>query len=605
MSAERPWFDEVQSYYWIHNIVHLHRELNFWLIRRTENNSLTWMELNIDGQQIQPFHFEIFYGRDTSRNGYYLTTMEQAAREKRMIVGRLHGFSDLFFPVPGDPEGRTFLHAGQFLTAPPTWEGLCAAWQSITGREPASANPDFVRFVRMALQLPVLSEPVLRGIEQLCLLYSQYLTRSDVGPEHHRRVDEVRREFFVRHWPNLDWIDSAISSEKFRLTPWYHEGKLAEWMREEMKIERLPTTVIALMPLDPPDEERDGVETLVRNTLLQRELIQATFEMPHTAANKLGDYGVFFVTSADPKKSPAAARAELRDRARQIQELARKLGTRTVIGIGQSMPPGEPMATSYQEAVHALHLCVQLEKDVLFFDEKFAGEDRDVRYADVHSAMQTLSDAYDRAASDQIKLASDKYVREVLIYSGERLEVVRSHFLAMVFRLIAGVQKRHSINTKAVDQLADELSQKLEEAASVSKLIETFKEVLSRLSFYASRALEGPKSIRLESSLQFLKDNFAEQLRLPDVAKKAGFSVPAFSRIFRHATGTSFLAYLRNVRVEHAKMLLRTTNLPTAQIAINCGFQSPHHLIRSFKKVTGHTPGDYRRWAKARKGEKE
>jgi len=79
--------------------------------------------------------------------------------------------------------------------------------------------------------------------------------------------------------------------------------------------------------------------------------------------------------------------------------------------------------------------------------------------------------------------------------------------------------------------------------------------------------------------------------------------VPAFSRIFRHATGTSFLAYLRNVRVEHAKMLLRTTNLPTAQIAINCGFQSPHHLIRSFKKVTGHTPGDYRRWAKARKGE--
>jgi len=603
ISEERPWFDEVQSYYWIHNIVHLHRELNFWLIRRTEQDALTWMELNIEGQHIQPFHFEIFYGRDQMRDGYYKATMEQATREKRMMVGRLHGFSDLFFPVPGDPDGQTFLHAGQFLTVPPTWEGLCQSWQSITGREAASANPDFVRFVKMALQLPIIREPVLRGLEQLCLLFSQYLTRSELPTDHHKRVDQVRREFFVQDWPNLDWVYSAVSSEKFRLTPWYHEGKLADWMREEMKIERLPTTVIALMPLDPPDEERDGVETLVRNFTLQRELIRSTFEMSHTAANHLGDYGAFFVTSADPKKSPAAARAELRDRARLIQEIARKQGTKTVVGIGPSVPPGEPLSVSYQEAIHALHLCVQLEKDVLFFDEKFTSEEREVRYADVHTAMQTLTDAYDRAATDQIKLASDKYVREVLVYSGERLEVVRSHFLATVFRLIAGVQKRHSINTKAVDQLADELSRKLEEAASVSKLIETFKDVLGRLSFYASRALEGPKSIRLESSLQFLKDNFADQLRLPDVAKKAGFSVPAFSRIFRHATGTSFLAYLRNVRVEHAKMLLRTTNLPTAQIAINCGFQSPHHLIRSFKKVTGHTPGDYRRWAKARKGE--
>lgn len=605
MSSTRPWFDEVQSYYWIHNIVHLHRELNFWLIRRSESNSLTWMELNIDGQHIQPFHFEIFYGRERLRDEYYLRTMEQASREKRMIVGRLHGFADLFFPVPGDGAEQTYLHAGQFLTVQPTWEMLKQAWLSITGREATSANADFASFVRMALKLPIIPEPVLLGLQQFCLHYSQYLTRVDLPPDHHVKVDEVRRRQFVHHWPNLDWVESAISSEKYRLTPWYHEGKLSDWMREEMKIERLPTTVMALMPIEAPDEERDAVETLVRTATLQRELMRHSFELPHTAAQRLGDYGVYFVTSADPKKSPAASRAELRDRARLFQEISRKLGFKVVVGIGPSVPPGEPLATSSEEAVHALHLCVQLEKDVLFFDEKFGGEQREVRYADVHAAMAALGDAYERASPDPIKLASDKYVRAVLVYSGGRLEVVRSHFLATIFRLIAGVQKRYSINPKAVDQLADELSQRIEQASSVSKLIETFKEVLSRLSFYASRALEGPKSIRLEASLQFLRDNFGEQLRLPDVAKKAGFSVPAFSRIFRHATGTSFLSYLRNVRVEHAKLLLRTTNLPTAQIAINCGFQSPHHLIRSFKKVTGHTPGDYRRWAKARKGDKE
>jgi transcriptional regulator GlxA family with amidase domain len=101
--------------------------------------------------------------------------------------------------------------------------------------------------------------------------------------------------------------------------------------------------------------------------------------------------------------------------------------------------------------------------------------------------------------------------------------------------------------------------------------------------------------MRLDTTLQYLKDNFAEPLRLTSVARKAGFSVPAFSRIFKQATGTSFLVYLRNIRVEHAKMLLRTTTLSAEQIAQACGFQSQHHLIRSFKKVTKSTPGNYRK----------
>jgi AraC-like DNA-binding protein len=36
---------------------------------------------------------------------------------------------------------------------------------------------------------------------------------------------------------------------------------------------------------------------------------------------------------------------------------------------------------------------------------------------------------------------------------------------------------------------------------------------------------------------------------------------------------------------------------------LSCGFQSPHHLIRSFKKCTSLTPGEYRRKEKVKKGE--
>jgi transcriptional regulator GlxA family with amidase domain len=84
-------------------------------------------------------------------------------------------------------------------------------------------------------------------------------------------------------------------------------------------------------------------------------------------------------------------------------------------------------------------------------------------------------------------------------------------------------------------------------------------------------------------------------LRLPEVAKRAGFSVPVFTRAFKQATGTSFLSYVRSLRVDHAKRLLASSALTTEQIAQSCGFQSQHHLLRSFKKVVGQTPGEYRR----------
>ena len=101
--------------------------------------------------------------------------------------------------------------------------------------------------------------------------------------------------------------------------------------------------------------------------------------------------------------------------------------------------------------------------------------------------------------------------------------------------------------------------------------------------------------MRLEATLQYLQDNFAQHLALPDVARKAGFSLPSFSRVFKQTTGTSFLPYLRTLRVDHAKKLLTTSLLTTEEVAQACGFQSQHHLARSFKKLVNETPGAYRK----------
>jgi AraC-like DNA-binding protein len=263
------------------------------------------------------------------------------------------------------------------------------------------------------------------------------------------------------------------------------------------------------------------------------------------------------------------------------------------VGIGPTLPRGAPLHDSHREAVLTLHMCVQLKKSILFFDDH-EGK-REFRYSELQEAGNHLTEVLDRDNSTELKMASGAYVQRVLRYSNERVEVARGQFLAMLFQLVAVVQRRNPIRQDVRDTFVSKLTLGIEDARSLNELIEEFNEALQRLSVVASQAWQGTNVILLETTLQYLRENFHEQLPLPKVARKAGFSVPAFTRSFKQATGTTFVSYLRALRIEHAKKLVSTTPLSLEQVAYSCGFNSQHHLIRSFKKVTDMTPGAYRR----------
>jgi AraC-like DNA-binding protein len=593
-AAPLPWMTQVQASYAVHNIVAMRPELPFWLIRWDGHRTLDWMELTDPHLRLKPFHFEIYFGKESLRDEHYLGALAEARDRDQPVVRALFGFSDLFYAVPSDRERRTFLLAGQFCRVQPEWDGLTAQWRELSGLEPASANPDFVAFVRMALALPVLEAPLLGAVEEFMKLYAGHLTGSVDPIELRQQLDVLNRDHYTNHWPIEHWIDSAISPDKFHLTPWYLEGKLADWMKEGLGISRLPTTALALMPVDPPQAPLDPVQTLVRNADIQRACISHARTLPDTVATRLQDYGVSVITSADPAKTPARARLELRELAEELQSFVRqRFRTRCLVGIGSTLSPGSPLHPSHREAILALHMCAQREQDVLFHDEQLGGQP--LRYGDLQRAADAVADAFDRGNHPETRLAGDRYVRVVLGYGAERIEVARGQFLALMYQLLRQLERRHPVAQEARDAVASDLTAGLEQAASLYEVIERFKEALQRLWLMASKPSQGPKVLRLEATLRYLRENFREPLRLPDVARKAGFSVPVFTRAFKQATGTSFLAYVRALRVEHAKRLLATSPMTTEEIAQVCGFQSQHHLLRSFKKVARQTPGAYRK----------
>jgi AraC-like DNA-binding protein len=79
------------------------------------------------------------------------------------------------------------------------------------------------------------------------------------------------------------------------------------------------------------------------------------------------------------------------------------------------------------------------------------------------------------------------------------------------------------------------------------------------------------------------------------LADRAGLSRSAFAARFTRLVGKPPLQYLTYWRMQHAQQLLQTSTASIAQIAAQSGYQTEPAFSRAFKHWTGTAPGAYRR----------
>lgn len=99
----------------------------------------------------------------------------------------------------------------------------------------------------------------------------------------------------------------------------------------------------------------------------------------------------------------------------------------------------------------------------------------------------------------------------------------------------------------------------------------------------------------LPAAAEFLRAHFTEAITSDAVAAAAGVHPSHLMRAFRRHHGCTIGEYVRRLRVEHARRLLESSDLPLATIALDAGFCDQGHLCRAFKRHTGASPGQFRR----------
>jgi AraC family transcriptional regulator len=96
---------------------------------------------------------------------------------------------------------------------------------------------------------------------------------------------------------------------------------------------------------------------------------------------------------------------------------------------------------------------------------------------------------------------------------------------------------------------------------------------------------------RLKQSIDYIHAHLDGDLSMVQIARSVNSSPTYFASSFKRATGISLHQYVIKQRVERAKLLLETTDLPIANIASQVGFSSQSHLTQHCKNFTGMTPG--------------
>jgi AraC-like DNA-binding protein len=98
----------------------------------------------------------------------------------------------------------------------------------------------------------------------------------------------------------------------------------------------------------------------------------------------------------------------------------------------------------------------------------------------------------------------------------------------------------------------------------------------------------------ISEAIRWIRRHHNEPVRVADLAELAGMSESTFHRHFRAATSMTPIQFQKQIRLQEARILLRTQATTAADVAYQVGYTSPAHFTREYHKAFGRTPGEDR-----------
>jgi AraC family L-rhamnose operon transcriptional activator RhaR/AraC family L-rhamnose operon regulatory protein RhaS len=170
------------------------------------------------------------------------------------------------------------------------------------------------------------------------------------------------------------------------------------------------------------------------------------------------------------------------------------------------------------------------------------------------------------------------------------------------FRLRSNFKGKHSLDAAQLADVRDILSRMDAESSrrtpghrlAVRTLFQQLVLYLAR-SYSDDERKHSRRMTKLSQMTKFIEEHFRRDISRDAIMAKAGVSVSVGSRIFQEFLRETPIGYLLRTRINHASELLRRTDLPITEVALQSGFRDSNYFSLQFRKITGRTPRECRR----------
>ncbi|GAA4865694.1 hypothetical protein GCM10023310_51520 [Paenibacillus vulneris] len=264
------------------------------------------------------------------------------------------------------------------------------------------------------------------------------------------------------------------------------------------------------------------------------------------------------------------------------------------MGVGNVYAELTQVGRSYLEASTAIdYKLIRGSQRALFFDEMMAHH-----YEDVFNPRRVLDDldiVLQHGSPDRIS----EEVQQIAVrmkQSGLTLFIARELCYDMIRKFIAVVEKKQpgSSNGSFPDVMA------LTDFTTLDEIADLFTTACATLCESLKEHKPASPTALIDQITQYIQNHYNEpDFSVQKIADHFSLSLSYLSRYFKEQTGRTVMDYLNEIRIDQAKLLLRTDDRSVKEIVLQVGYYDVSSFIRKFKQSVGVTPGEYRKQQRA------